>query len=44
MADMIKEYIKSVGADQELDMRPGDYRNEQGLIVCGKCGIFGKRY
>ena len=39
MADMIKEYIKSVGADQELDMRPGDYRNEQGLIVCGKCGI-----
>lgn len=39
MADMIMEYIKSVGADREPDMKPGDYRNEQGLIVCGKCGI-----
>ena len=39
MADIISEYIKSVGADREPDMRPGDYRNEQGLIVCGKCGI-----
>ena len=37
MADMIMEYIKSVGADREPDMKPGDYRNEQGLIDCGKC-------
>ncbi len=36
---MLKGYIKSVGADREPEMRPGDYRNEDGLIVCGKCGI-----
>ncbi len=36
---MLMEYIKSVSADREPEMRPGDYRNEDGLIVCGKCGI-----
>lgn len=36
---MLKGYIESVGADREPDMKPGDYRNEDGLIVCGKCGI-----
>lgn len=36
--DFVKEYIKSVGADLEPEMRQGDTRNEDGLIVCGKCG------
>lgn len=37
--DIIGEYIKSVGADQEPEMKQGDYRNDDGLIVCGTCGI-----
>lgn len=36
---MLTEYIKSVDADREPELRPGDYRNEDGLIVCGKCRI-----
>lgn len=37
--DIMKSYIKSVGADEEPEMQKGDYRNDEGLIVCGKCGI-----
>lgn len=36
--DVLKSYIKSVGADEEPKMKDGDYIDEDGLLVCGKCG------
>lgn len=36
--DVLKSYIKSVGADEEPEMKDGDYIDRHGLMVCGKCG------
>lgn len=36
--DILKSYIQSVGADEEPEMKDGDYIDGVGLIVCGKCG------